>query len=284
MKRTLASLACALLLGVSGWAQPYASAQEAPTQEAPQAAPAPEEPAEETSPAATPSSSTDDWKAEITPTIWIPSTNLSLTYGSRSLGTVIRPEDLVGKIQFAACGHLEARKGDWGVTGDGFYVNLAEDVTYRRVNGSMRFNETLLQANGFYRLQQGEAPIDVMVGLRLYDFGISTAFSRDGLIFNQAVTFERNRSWVDPVIGMRASFPLNEDLRFGLYGDIGGFGVGSDFSYRVSGQFDYAASDSISVGVGYAALGARYRGGSGLDTFNMDLTQYGPTLALKFKI
>jgi len=237
----------------------------------------------EATPAKPVESSEEGWKFEIAPVIWLPSTDLKLSYGNRAVGGVIRPQDLQGRIQFGACGHAEARNGDWGVMGDGFYVNLAEDVTFRNVSGSLRFNETVLQASGFYRAQHGDVPVDVLFGLRLYDFGISNSFTRDGLIFTQAYNAERSRSWVDPVIGLRTSFPLSDDFRFGLYGDVGGFGMGSDFSYRVSGSFNYAASESVSLALGYAAMGTRYRSGSGLGVFDLDLDQYGPTFEFRFK-
>ncbi len=224
------------------------------------------------------------WKVTVEPSLWMPTTRVDLSYGDRSAGVTLAPEDLKGRFEFGATGRAEARNGPWGVAAEGFYVNLNDDVSFRKTAGSVRLNQLLVQAAGLYRVNEGEIPVDLVFGARYYDWNVNTSFTRDGRVFNQNYENRRSLTWADPVIGARASFPLGQDVRFGVYGDAGGFGLGSDFSWRAAGRFDWTVSDSVSLGFGYLALGADYRRGSGFETTSLDFSMYGPMLGASFRL
>ena len=227
----------------------------------------------------------DEWKVKVIPFVWVPATDLSVSYGDRTVNRVIEPSDVVGKLQFAVAGAIAAENGPWGIMGEGLYANTADDVQFRRISGSMRSNQTILQASGSYRLVDDDGlSLDAVAGLRYFDFGFTNAFTRDGVIFTQAFETSRGKSWVDPLVGLRASIPFNEELSLNLYGDVGGFGVGSDFSWRAQAVFGYSVSDSVALNLGYAALGARNEQGVGLDYLKFKFTNYGPVLGATFKL
>lgn len=226
----------------------------------------------------------EGWQVVLEPVVWAPTMDVNLSYGDRSVGKTITPEDLKGNFEFGFSGRLEARNGPWGFETEGMYVNLADDVTFRRVTGSVRANQTLLQAAGLYRLNEGEIPVDLVAGLRYYNWNVNTSFTADGVLFTRTYENKRNLTWADPVLGLRASVPLSDDFRFGLYGDLGGFGLGSDLSWRAAARFDWEVSDSTSLVLGYSALGADYRQGSGFDTVDFDFSLYGPMLGASFKL
>ncbi len=66
-------------------------------------------------------------------------------------------------------------------------------------------------------------------------------------------------------------------------GDIGGFGVGSDFAWNVAGllfyDFDLFGKDA-SVIAGYRALYQDFEDGSGANKFAYDVTTHGPILGM----
>lgn len=246
-----------------------------------QATPAPSEP----EPEAAPANQDDEWHVQVTPFAWLPKTRLNVSYGDRSLNREITPSQAISDLQFAVAGQIAAQKGPWGITGEGLYANLADDVQFRNVSGSLRSNMTLLQASGSYRfLDEDGFTLDGVAGLRFYDFGFNNSFTRDGIIFTQSFDARRSRSWVDPLIGLRSTIPFNKDFNLNLYGDVGGFGVGSDFSWRAQAVFGYNVSDAVSLNLGYSALGARYQQGSGANLFKIDFTNYGPVIGATFKL
>ena len=62
-------------------------------------------------------------------------------------------------------------------------------------------------------------------------------------------------------------------------GDVGGFGVGSDFAWSVTGLFGYkwqAGTVEWAILAGYKALGQDYTTGSGAQRFRWDTTMHGP--------
>ncbi len=271
-RNTLAALALTLCVT----AAPLASLAEGqPTSAQP---PAAQTVADESAPAE------PGWDVQIIPVIWAPSTNMNLSYGDRTVGTTITPADLEGKFQFGGTGQVLARKGKWGLSAEGFYVNLAEDVSFRSVTGSMRVTQTIAQGTGQYRIKEGNVPVDLVFGARYYNFNMDTSFTSDPRLFTFDYHDTRKLSWVDPLIGAQTSFPLSDVFRFNLYGDLGGFGVGSDLSWRASGIFGWSINDSIDLLAGYSALGAKHRKGSGFDTVSFDFSMYGPVLGASFKL
>ena len=53
----------------------------------------------------------------------------------------------------------------------------------------------------------------------------------------------RSTEWGDPFMGLRGTTDITKQLTFTLRGDVGGFGVGSDFSWNGSGLFGYRFTD-----------------------------------------
>jgi hypothetical protein len=50
--------------------------------------------------------------------------------------------------------------------------------------------------------------------------------------FDPGPSAEGSTDLVDPVIGLRALFHVRPSLRFTVSGDVGGFGIGSEFSWQ----------------------------------------------------
>src|SRR3974377_596587 len=46
-------------------------------------------------------------------------------------------------------------------------------------------------------------------------------------------TFEQTKQWVDPIVGLKLKKNLTSKWHFSIEGDIGGFGAGSDFAWRL---------------------------------------------------
>jgi len=57
---------------------------------------------------------------------------------------------------------------------------------------------------------------------------------------------------------------------------VGGFGVGSEFTWNLVGTLQYHLSRTVSLGVGYRALDIDYEQGSGASRFKFDVLMHGP--------
>jgi opacity protein-like surface antigen len=91
-----------------------------------------------------------------------------------------------------------------------------------------------------------------------------------------ALTGNARQDWVDPWVGGRAVIPLNETFMIRLRGDVGGFGVGTEFSWQAMAFVAAALSSSVTIDVGYRGIGLDYRS-TGLD---FDVVFHGPVIGL----
>ena len=69
-----------------------------------------------------------------------------------------------------------------------------------------------------------------------------------------------------------------------MSGDIGGFDVGSKFSWQALAALDYEFMRTKNVSwsgmIGYKALSVDYVKGSGLTQYEYDMTMYGPIFGI----
>ena len=86
---------------------------------------------------------------------------------------------------------------------------------------------------------------------------------------------DKDRGWVDPIIGFSAGIDVTKHWALTVEGDIGGFGVGSDFTWNALGLISYRTSVfglDTRFGVGYRALSWDYD----QDHLKWDVVMYGP--------
>jgi len=93
-----------------------------------------------------------------------------------------------------------------------------------------------------------------------------------------------DEGWIDPIVGLRTMWQLTPRWSVTAYGDVGGFGVGSDFSWLANGlvgyRFDLFGKKDSKFLFGYRALYQDYSSGSGDNKFAWDVTIHGPLIAL----
>jgi opacity protein-like surface antigen len=85
-----------------------------------------------------------------------------------------------------------------------------------------------------------------------------------------------DRTWVDPVVGLRGRFEINETVSLAGFASIGGFGVGSDLSFDIFGGMEYAFSERFSASAGFRYMSFDYDGGNA----DLELEMYGPVFGI----
>src|SRR5262249_61316881 len=88
-----------------------------------------------------------------------------------------------------------------------------------------------LYAGGRSWWQRGEVYLAVSVTVNAFDL----TFSRAGV-----VSAEKSVSWFDPLVGARIRHQFAPTWNFALSGDVGGFDVGSKFSWQGLGRPGHA--------------------------------------------
>ena len=65
------------------------------------------------------------------------------------------------------------------------------------------------------------------------------------------MTGSKSQHWVDPIVGLRCRGPVSDKWTYSVRGDVGGFGIGSDFTWQVDGSFRYRMNPKSTLIIGY---------------------------------
>lgn len=117
-----------------------------------------------------------------------------------------------------------------------------------------RLKQTSFTAAGGYRVvDNGQTTVDLLGGARAW------WVKGDVEVSALSVSRDRSVSFVDPIIAARANFSLSPRLRALFYGDIGGLGVGSQFTAQAVGTLNFRVGRRFWLSGGYRYLVVDYK-------------------------
>lgn len=230
------------------------------------------------------------WRAELTAWIW--AVGMDGTVGARGRRADMNESfiDILDKSDsiFAFSGRLEVGYDRWAAFADGMYCNLGADNQSGPMdlaNVDVTIEQVVLDFGAMYRVARWEpdgtaASNRLDITLDLYGGGRYNHVDLE-LAPANLDSRSRDKGWVDPIFGAKLILPLSKDWHLRLNGDVGGFGVSSDFTWSATGVFGYdfeLLSMPATVYAGYRAIGWDYSDGSGDDEFVWDITMHGPII------
>ena len=222
----------------------------------------------------------DRWGLTVAPYFVFPNMNGQAGLGDVTVDVDANPGDVFDKLQFGFMLFLEMSNQDWAVGVDGLYMNLGQEgqtpILGREAEADMK--QLAIQTNILRRVA---AWAEVGLGVRLnsIESGLMVA---PGEIVLPGIDVTKKETWLDPLIAARFTIPMESKWRLGIQGDIGGFGISSDFAWQVFPFVGYRFSQLFELGAGYRAIGMKYETGSGDDYFLYDMVIFGPQLGLVF--
>lgn len=89
-----------------------------------------------------------------------------------------------------------------------------------------------------------------------------------------------SRDWIDPFVGLRARYAFAEAWSLIGYGDIGGFGVGSELTWQLFGGLAWQCSPGLALEFGYRHLDIDYDH----DNFLLDTYMSGGALGVRITL
>lgn len=228
-----------------------------------------------------------DWDFIVAPYVLVPS--IEGTASARRIedaGVNVDPVDIIKAINLGGMLHLEARHvSNFGIALDYSFIDLSNGASLAGGAGSADVDifQGIFQAYGTYRIQSEHQTVDVYAGIRWWEIDVDLGVSGGPINANIRIT----DSWVDPVIGMRGTIPLGEgDWKLMWQGDVGGLGMGTNFTWNAQGGALWEASDNFNLILQYRALGVdRETGTEGTsDRFAYDTITHGPIIGFAFKM
>lgn len=248
------------------------------------------------------------WAFRFVPYGWLTSMNGTQTVRGRSVKVDASFVDIVEKSDtlVALMGTVEARRGPFALYTDLVWSKVGFEGGSVRTRSpapgvtgtlgtSLNLDVTMaiVEVGGAYEVaRSGPLAFDVLGGARYWyqeadlSFDIAGAVDIGDLELAGARAFARSGSvdWLDPVIGARVRYAVAPGHELFLRGDIGGFGIGSDFSWQAVGgyAFDFGVYKGITLSgvVGYRALSVDYAQGEGRQRYEFDIIQHGPVFGI----
>ena len=237
----------------------------------------------------------DQWRFDFDAWLWMVGFNGDIAGRGRTaeidanFGDIIDGSDSL----FAISGRLEVGYGKFAGFVDALYSDVgADDQTGPLGLADIEFTleQTIIDFGLMYRIGEWQRSGSGAANPRnmTLDLYAGARFNSIELTIDPANLPARSASqeWFDPIVGDKFALPLSERWRFEVNGDIGGFGIESDFTWSTTAVFGYdfdLFGLPATVLAGYRAIGWDFATGSGDDEFVYDMIQHGPILGLSIR-
>jgi hypothetical protein len=238
------------------------------------------------------SSGEGKWEFVVIPYFWLASLDGDVTVKGIKSSVSLSGSDLLDMLDYGGEVHMEAWKGRWGIFFDPTFLKLSADghanrPIVGRVDVDTDLQEWLVEFGALYTLgtwpfgtDGKKLSLDVLGGGRYWY--MKGKLNADVPLLGLSKRVEKSKDWIDPMVGARLRVDLAKKLSLAVRGDIGGFGVGSDFTWNASAILGYHFSQTVSAWLGYRGLGVDYESGSGFSKFKYDVIMQGPIIGLGF--
>lgn len=259
----------------------------------------------------------DAWIFSATPYAWLMGVSGSVTAKGRTIDVNAGVVDMFGKTDTLVplMANFEARRDKLAFGLDFIFIQMSATPSFATqrnpvpwlsfsANAGANVKSTLIEVEGTASYEVARpaetTAIEGLAGVRYWrastdmTFGFTATGSfrspeDTGLFskgFGLAGASTGTMDWADPLVGLKLRHELAPHHRVQLRGDVGGFGVGSQFTWQGFGGYSYEFSpgtSSWSAVLGYRALGLNYAAGSGTDARAFNLVMHGPVLGLTYK-
>lgn len=213
----------------------------------------------------------DEWRFQLTPYVWMAGLEGDIKpLRSGPTGHVSRSfSDILSQLDAAFFITGTARRGQLVLHGDISHASTSDRSSLPlglTARASIKQSSATLLA-GYSWLEAGSSSIDTMAGLRLWDIKAKLGIDGVGDVQSSA-------SFTDPVLAARWRWDFAPRWSTIVYGDVGGFGVGSKSTWQGMGALNYQWSDDLFFSLGYRYLQVDYR----RNGKRLDFNQSGPLL------
>lgn len=210
---------------------------------------------------------------------WFTQLDGDMTFRGTTVPVDVPFDKIFDNLKFTFMGLVEVGKGRWSFMSDLFYAKLEPSASTRFANFDSQIEQFIGNFAVFYHVTETSTTrFDVFGGARVNWMETDVEIEGKGPL---GVDFSESaeKTWVDPIIGVRYHHDLTDKIFIRALADIGGFGISSDITWQAMASLGYRVTDKASLGLGYRGLGTDYT--SGGTTY--DVISHGLLLGLEYK-
>ncbi len=199
--------------------------------------------------------------------------------------------DVLDVLDFAAAGRYEAWKGDIGFIVDANYVGIEQDASLPgplNADANVDVRQKWFGILAAYRVADGpygeknqRFTVDIQGGVRFNSIRQEISITTPGPM--TLPVLGGDEGWIEPVVGARGMWRLNDKWTSIASLELGGFGAGgNDLQIGANIGFDYQPWEKVALTFGYRYFSIDYSDALSTGDFAYDVTQHGPYFGLKY--
>lgn len=191
------------------------------------------------------------------------------------------PGDIFDQLNMGAMLYFEASNDHWSFSSDLLYMDIKQGVRSGAIiqQGELQVKQLAWELASMRRLLPN---LDAGIGLRVNSLDLGLDAIQNTVQGSVVIDKGTAENWVDPILIIRFKNDASNNFLYQLRGDIGGFGIGSDFSWQFQAYAGYRFSKLFQITGGYKAIGMNYDKGNGDDRFMYNMDTFGPVLRFGF--
>lgn len=247
------------------------------------------------------------WEYQFTPYGWLPWLSGNATIRGRNFKVAANPAQILENTDFVWMSYMQAKNGPLTLFTDIIYGDVSSAKSIVSSDADVTLGAALSADYQFWTVEMGgmyevmkwrsragladpDMVLEMVAGGRYWhqqlDVQVALAGTTNigGLIIsgNTALASSGGVDWIDPFIGARLRYMPAAGESLILRGDVGGFGVGSQFTWQVKATYNWYLGTYRDIDfdgyMGYRALSVDYDRGSGTDRYVYDVLQQGPVV------
>jgi hypothetical protein len=216
----------------------------------------------------------NEWEFNVTPYIWFSGLSADISFLNQNIPVEASFSDVVKNLKMAGLLHAEAKNGRWIIITDLVYMKLDKGgrIDLLNLDTSLKLKQFIADLDVGYNLLNVDdwLFLDVYGGLRYFE-------TTSQLNVGAQTLLDRTINVNDPVLGVRFK-TITEKWINGAQIDAGGFGIGSEISWKGNIYAGYRFSKTFSMLVGFQGYGIDYE----KDSFGLDLVVAGFATGFNF--
>lgn len=216
------------------------------------------------------------WRFQVTPYVWM--TGLDGRVRPLQRGPTLHVNnsfsELLKNLDAAFFLNATARKDRWVLHGDISHASISEtEPLPYGLSAKAKIKQTSLSVLGGYTwMPAAQTTVDTMAGVRWWRI--------QGQVQVAPIAQAASRtSFADPVLALRWRQEWTPRWSTVVYGDVGGFGVGSHATWQALATVNYQFTPHAYVSLGYRHLSVDYRS----DGKALDFSMAGPVLGVTWR-
>ena len=220
----------------------------------------------------------DQWQVKLIPYAWF----ISIDGSVSAQGTNASVDNFFDSSKPTPSFAFEMRKGLHGFYGDFIFTDDSHDGESGGSAASLDVESSIMEVGYTYRAYEGYSAYERPAYTAIYAAGRFIDI-KSKIDDSTATDKTSSKNWFDPILGVTHSVGIMKGWTLTGSLELGGLGIGSDFTWggKILGIYDF--TPNFKGWVGYRYLNMDYDHGVGSNRFEFDAAFHGPALGASFE-